>query len=73
MSKGIIRVTPRVGTTTPGTLEVTVADSNTWGVRVTNMLSFADPGFAVAVGQTADTTFLSATTCKVNKIIAPNG
>jgi len=75
MSQGIVKITPKpaAGGLPPvdGQLQVTVADSNPFGVRAGAILLFPDPGFRVSVGDAVDCTITSATQCRVNKIIVP--
>ncbi|HLG33319.1 MAG TPA: hypothetical protein VI757_00440 [Bacteroidia bacterium] len=71
MSKGIVRVTPKPGAS--GSLQVTVADSNPYRVTAGSILSFADPGFPVIVGESVDCTITSGTTCDVIRVPVPAG
>jgi hypothetical protein len=61
MSQGTVKTTPRPGA--PGTVNITVADSNPYGVRAGATLSFTDSGYAVNDNVNCDIT--SATTCRV--------
>ncbi|MEO5569929.1 MAG: hypothetical protein ABIT08_08075 [Bacteroidia bacterium] len=65
MAQGIVRVTPK----SPGTLEVTVVDpANPFKIRAGQMLSFAKPGFPVALNDIVDFDALSDTAAKVTKV-----
>lgn len=67
MAHGIIRVTPR----SPGSLDITQVDSvNPYNIQVGQSMSFAAPSFTLRIGDNVDCTVLSATTVRVNSILA---
>ncbi len=63
MAKGIIRITPKRDN--PGSLEVTQVETNSFGIQSGSDLSFADPGFALTVGQEVDINLVSDSACTV--------
>ena len=65
MAKGIIKQTPKVGRL--GSLEITVIDTNPYGVIVGTNLNFADPNFSppLAINDLVTCTIDSATMCTV--------
>jgi len=69
MSQGIVKVTPKPGAM--GQLQITVADSNPYGVRVGDTLDFAATRFPVNVGDVVECTIDSARTCTVTKVLIP--
>ncbi len=69
MSQGIVRVTPKPGAM--GQLEVILADSNPFGVRVGDTLNFAATKFTVNVGDIVECTIDSRTNCTVTKVLIP--
>ncbi|HKB43136.1 MAG TPA: hypothetical protein VKC90_02060 [Chitinophagaceae bacterium] len=69
MSQGIVRVTPRPGVL--GQLQITIADSNPFGVRVGDSLNFAAPRFTVNVEDVVECTIDSRTDCTVTKVLIP--
>ena len=64
MSQGTIRTTPRSGPPpTAGTVTITVADTNPYGVKAGAVLNYVETGYAVNDNVNCDIT--SATTCRV--------
>jgi hypothetical protein len=68
MAQGIVRVTPRPGS--PGQLSITVADPNNNEVKVGDLVSFSDPGFAMKVGQVVNCNILNKTSCVITTALA---
>ena len=67
MAKGIIKVTPR----SPGSLQITVTDPNTFNVNVGSNLVFDKPSFTVHLNDTVICTITSSTTCVVTSVVSP--
>ena len=64
MSQGVVKVTPRPN----GSLKVTVADPNLFGVKAGDNLSFPDEGIAVEEEDTVDCTITGLSTCTVDAV-----